>query len=199
MDGTQVFMVKSETEGRAGRTPGQRARTRECKLGAAFTQTTVDEQDRPVRDEHSTTYVGAMESAEEFGLRLYTEAWNRGWDRATIRVVMGDGSHWPSGGSLSIVMGPRRMFVHPVSAKGGRKYWSSPVGETLRIRLRIGPKDKRNEPHITVDKSPSHQQTEAEAMVRESGSHFRTDDAPLVQSCQPPGTISRDIGRFPEA
>jgi hypothetical protein len=94
MDGTQVFVVKSETEGRAGRIPGQPARTRECKLGAVFTQTTVDEQGRPVRDEDSTTYVGAIESAEDFGLRLYTEAWNRGWDRATIRVVMGDGSHW---------------------------------------------------------------------------------------------------------
>jgi hypothetical protein len=94
MDGTQVFVVKSETEGRTGRTPGQPARTRECKLGAVFTQTTVDEQGRPARDEDSTTYVGAIESAEEFGLRLYTEAWNRGWDRATIRVVMGDGSHW---------------------------------------------------------------------------------------------------------
>jgi len=47
-----------------------------------------------VRDEESTTYVGAIETAEEFGLRLYTEAYNRGWDRATIRVVMGDGSHW---------------------------------------------------------------------------------------------------------
>jgi hypothetical protein len=94
MDGTQVFVVKSETEGRTGRTPGQLARTRECKLGAVFTQTTVDEQGRPVRDEDSTTYVGAIESADGFGLRLYTEAWNRGWDRATIRVVMGDGSHW---------------------------------------------------------------------------------------------------------
>jgi hypothetical protein len=94
MDGTQVFVVKSETEGRAGRTSGQPARTRECKLGAVFTQTAVDEQGRPVRDEHSTTYVGAIESAEEFGLRLYTEAWNRGWERASIRVVMGDGSHW---------------------------------------------------------------------------------------------------------
>ena len=94
MDGTQVFVVKSETEGRAGRTPGQPARTRECKLGAVFTQTGVDDQGRPVRDEDSTTYVGAIESAEEFGLRLYTEAWNRGWDRAAIRVVIGDGSHW---------------------------------------------------------------------------------------------------------
>jgi hypothetical protein len=94
MDGTQVFVVKSETEGRAGRTPGQPARTRECKLGCVFTQTGVDEQGRPARDEASTTYVGAIEIAEEFGLRIYTEAWNRGWDRASIRVVMGDGSHW---------------------------------------------------------------------------------------------------------
>jgi hypothetical protein len=94
MDGTQVFVVKSETEGRSSRTPGQPARTRECKLGAVFTQTTVDDQGRPVRDENSTTYVGAIENAEEFGLRLYTEAWNRGWDRAAVRVVMGDGSHW---------------------------------------------------------------------------------------------------------
>jgi hypothetical protein len=94
MDGTQVFVVKTETEGRAGRTPGQPARTRECKLGAVFTQTTVDGQGRPLRDEDSTTYVGAIETAEEFGLRIYTEAWNRGWDRATVRVIMGDGSHW---------------------------------------------------------------------------------------------------------
>jgi hypothetical protein len=94
MDGTQVFVVKSETEGRAGRTPGQPARTRECKLGCVFTQTGIDDQGRPVRDEGSTTYVGAIETAEDFGLRIYTEAYNRGWDRATVRVVMGDGSHW---------------------------------------------------------------------------------------------------------
>ena len=47
MDGTQVFVVKSETEGRTGRTAGQPARTRECKLGCVFTQTGVDEQGRP--------------------------------------------------------------------------------------------------------------------------------------------------------
>jgi hypothetical protein len=94
MDGTQVFVVKSETEGRAGRTPGQPARNRECKLGCVFTQTGIDDQGRPVRDEDSTTYAGAIETAEDFGLRIYTEAYHRGWDRATIRVVMGDGSHW---------------------------------------------------------------------------------------------------------
>jgi len=94
MDGTQVFVVKTETEGRAGRIPVEPARTRECKLGAVFTQTTVDADGRPMRDEHSTTYVGAIETAEEFGLRIYTEAWDRGWERAVVRVVMGDGSHW---------------------------------------------------------------------------------------------------------
>lgn len=94
MDGTQVFVVKSETEGRAGRAPGLPPRTRECKLGCVFTQTGVDDQGRPVRDEYSTTYVGAIETAQEFGLRIYTEAWNRGWDRAIVKVVMGDGSHW---------------------------------------------------------------------------------------------------------
>lgn len=94
MDGTQVFVVKSETQGRPGRTPGQPPRTRECKLGCVFTQAGVDDQGRPVRDQDSTTYVGAIETAEEFGLRIYTEAWNRGWERAALRVVMGDGSHW---------------------------------------------------------------------------------------------------------
>jgi hypothetical protein len=88
MDGTQVFVVKSETEGRVGRTPGEPGRTRECKLGAVFAQATVDDEGRPVRDENSTTYVGAIETAEEFGLRIYTEAWNRGCDRAAVRIVI---------------------------------------------------------------------------------------------------------------
>ena len=55
MDGTQVLVVKSETGCRAGSTPGQPARTRECQLGCVFTQTDVDDQGRPVRDEGSTT------------------------------------------------------------------------------------------------------------------------------------------------
>ena len=42
MDGTQLPMVRAELEGRAGRTPGQPARTREVKLGCVFTQTTTD-------------------------------------------------------------------------------------------------------------------------------------------------------------
>jgi len=94
MDGTQVPIVRRELEGRAGRVEGQPARTREAKLGCSFTQTATDEQGRPVRDEASTTYVGAIETAEEFGPRLYTEAWERGWSRAEKKVVIGDGAEW---------------------------------------------------------------------------------------------------------
>src|SRR5450756_1566288 len=91
MDGVQVPVVAKETEGRTGRIEGQKARTRECKLGCVFTQTKVDPEGWPVRDPGSTTYVGAIETAEEFGFRIYTEAWCRGWEWATIKVVLGDG------------------------------------------------------------------------------------------------------------
>jgi hypothetical protein len=94
MDGTGVPVVLAATQGRSGKIEGQRARTRECKLGCVFTQTTVDDQGRPIRDLDSTTYTGAIETAEEFGLRIYTEAWRRGWEWATLRIVIGDGAIW---------------------------------------------------------------------------------------------------------
>ena len=90
MDGTQLPMVRGELEGRAGRTPGQPARTREVKLGCVFTQTTTDPQGRAVRDEASTTYTGAIGNAGDFGRRIYTEAWERGWSRAQKKVAIGD-------------------------------------------------------------------------------------------------------------
>jgi hypothetical protein len=94
MDGTQLPMVRGELEGRAGRIEGQPARTREVKLGCVFTQTTTDQQGRAVRDEASTTYTGAIENADEFGRRIYTEAWERGWSKAKKKVVIGDGAEW---------------------------------------------------------------------------------------------------------
>ena len=94
MDGVQVPVVAAEAEGRAGRIAGQRARTRECKIGCVFTQTTVDKEGWPIRDPDSTTYVGAIEAAEKFGFRIYTEAWGRGWEWATTKVAVGDGAVW---------------------------------------------------------------------------------------------------------
>jgi hypothetical protein len=94
LDGTGVPMVRAETEGRPGKIDGQPAHTREVKLGCVFTQTTCDQEGFAIRDPDSTTYTGAIETAEEFGKRLYAEAWNRGWSRAQKKVVLGDGAEW---------------------------------------------------------------------------------------------------------
>jgi len=94
MDATGVPVVKKETVGRPGKADGQPAHTREAKLGCVFTQTTWDKEGYPIRDPDSTTYTGAIETAEEFGKRLYVEAWKRGWSRAVKKVVMGDGAEW---------------------------------------------------------------------------------------------------------
>jgi len=94
MDGTGVPVVKKETEGRKGKTGGQPAHTREAKLGCVFTQTRWDEEGFAIRDPDSTTYTGAIETAEQFGRRLYVEAWRRGWSRARTKVVIGDGAEW---------------------------------------------------------------------------------------------------------
>jgi hypothetical protein len=94
MDGTGIPVVKKERVGRPGKIPGQPAHTREVKLGCVFTQTTWDQDGYPIRAPASTTYTGAVETAEEFGPRLFREAWTRGWSRARLRVVMGDGAEW---------------------------------------------------------------------------------------------------------
>jgi hypothetical protein len=94
MDGTGVPVVKKETVGRAGKADGQAAHSREAKLGCVFTQTAWDQEGFAIRDPDSTTYTGAIESAEEFGRRIYLEAWKRGWSRAEKRVVIGDGAEW---------------------------------------------------------------------------------------------------------
>jgi hypothetical protein len=94
VDGTGIPVVKKETVDRQGKLEGQPAHTREAKLGCAFTQTSWDQEGYAIRDPGSTTYVGAIETAEEFGKRIYLEAWKRGWSQAEKKVFMGDGSEW---------------------------------------------------------------------------------------------------------
>src|SRR6202790_2494609 len=94
MDGTGIPVVNKETVGRQGKTEAQPSHTREAKLGCVFTQTAWDQEGYPIRDPDSTTYAGAIETAEEFGKRIYVEAWKRGWSRAEKKVVMGDGAEW---------------------------------------------------------------------------------------------------------
>jgi len=94
IDGTGVPVVRKETVGRQGKIEGQPAHTREAKLGCVFTQTSWDREGYAIRDPDSTTYVAAIETAEEFGKRIYLEASKRGWSRAVKKVVMGDGAEW---------------------------------------------------------------------------------------------------------
>ena len=93
-EGTGIPVVKRETVGRPGKVEGQLAPRREVKLGCVFTQTKWDQEGYPICAPDSTTYTGAVETAEEFGPRLDGEAGKRGWSRALIRGVMGDGAEW---------------------------------------------------------------------------------------------------------
>jgi hypothetical protein len=93
-DGTGVPMRAEELKGRKGKQPDGSARTREVKVGCVFTQTTTDQENRPVRDPDSTTYTAAIKSSDEFGRRIYAEALMRGLERAKKVVVLTDGARY---------------------------------------------------------------------------------------------------------
>jgi hypothetical protein len=94
MDGTGVPMVADALEGRRGKQPDGSAKTRESKIGCVFTQTATDEKGRPVRDPETTSFTGAIETADAFGERVYAEALRRGMPHAEKTVVLGDGAEW---------------------------------------------------------------------------------------------------------
>ncbi|MDR1961657.1 MAG: ISKra4 family transposase [Gracilibacteraceae bacterium] len=93
-DGTGIPMMKRETAGRTGKQEDGSAKTREAKLGCIFTQTKADEKGDPVRDPKSTSYFGAIETAELFGERVYVQAIERGMQRANRVVFLADGAKW---------------------------------------------------------------------------------------------------------
>lgn len=93
-DGTGVPVRKAELARRHGKQADGSARTREAKLGCVFTQIGLDSEGRPQRDPDSTTYVGAIESSELFGWRLYAEALRRGLAQAQEVIVLTDGARY---------------------------------------------------------------------------------------------------------
>lgn len=93
-DGTGVPMIQKELLGRKGKQADGSAKTREAKLGCVFTQTTTSDAGFPVRDPDSTSFVGAIESSDLFGWRIYGEAMRRGLAKAKRIVVLGDGAEW---------------------------------------------------------------------------------------------------------
>lgn len=94
VDGTGVPMTLAETEGRAGKGPDGRARTREAKLGCLFTQTGLNAEGRPVRDENSTSYFATLEPVGAFSDLVAAEAKRRGCEHIRQLVFLGDGAHW---------------------------------------------------------------------------------------------------------
>ncbi len=94
MDGTGVPVVKQETVNKRGKGEDGQAKTREVKLGCVFTQSKLNKKGHPVRDEESTSFAGAIETAEKFGSRIYAEANRRGLAHAEKVCVIGDGAVW---------------------------------------------------------------------------------------------------------
>lgn len=91
-DGTGIPMRKNELAGRKGKQPDGKAKTRQVYLGCVFTQHTVDEKGRPMRDWASTTYVSSMQSSETFGPLLRREAIRRGMGNAIWTILLVDGA-----------------------------------------------------------------------------------------------------------
>ena len=163
MDGTGVPVVRAETENRQGKAEDGQAKTREAKLGCIFTQTTVDKEGYAVRDEHSTSYVGAIETADEFSDRLYEEGLRRGVGQAKQVCVIGDGASWiwtiaqeQFQGALEIVdlyharehywnvanvfYAHRRGMLHRWTEKRRTELDAGDVSKVIKAILRLHPK-----------------------------------------------------------
>ncbi len=110
VDGTGVPMIPAETEGRDGKAADGRAHTREVKLCCCFTQTSLDERGRPVRDPRSSSYLATFAPAAGFGILMAGEARRRGADCVRQLVVLGDGAAWicyPDVGIADLIPVPR--------------------------------------------------------------------------------------------
>jgi len=138
-----------------------------------------------VRDEESTTYVGAIQSAEAFGARIYAEAVRRGVERAEQVIVLGDGAVWIWGiaeehfhSAIQIVdlyharehlAGLGKVLYGPLSTQS--KNWTAArceeldAGEVERIVTAMGRVRPRNEEaKEEVRKAMVYFQTNAERM-----------------------------------
>jgi hypothetical protein len=94
IDGTGVPMIAAETEGRPGKGEDGKARTREVKMAAVFTQATVDADGYPVRDPDSSSYLATLAPAPEFGILMAAEARRRGAGHIRQLTILGDGAPW---------------------------------------------------------------------------------------------------------
>ena len=85
-------MRREELEGRKGKAPDGKAKTRMAALGCVFTQHQPDDKGRPLRDHQSTTYLAGFESPSDFGIGLRREALRRGMGSVDQVVLLVDGA-----------------------------------------------------------------------------------------------------------
>lgn len=129
-DGTGAPMRRNELLGVQGKHGP--ARTREVKVGCVFTQTSVDEEGRPVRDEESTTYVAAIENSVEFGHRIHGEAIRRGLHQAKEVIVLTDGQSY----NKTIVKEHFAGATHIIDLYHAREHLCDFVREVARMAIR---------------------------------------------------------------
>jgi hypothetical protein len=88
-------MTTKAVADRPGKDPdAAHARTREVKLAALFTQTRLDDEGYPVRDEASTSYLATLAPVGEFAPLVAAEARRRGTEHIRQSVILGDGAVW---------------------------------------------------------------------------------------------------------
>ena len=149
-DGTGAPVRKEELREVKGKGEDGKAKTREVKLGCVFTQTGLDDEGRPVRDENSTTYVGAIEPSVDFGHRIYAEAARRGLRNARRVVLLVDGiaynksiatEHFP-GATLIIDLYHAREHLAAFVRDALRQKLGTPFHHRLRGLLEAGTIEK---------------------------------------------------------
>ena len=117
-DGTAAPMRRGELKGRKGKQADGSAKGREVKVGCVFTQTRLNEEGFPVRDEDSTSYVAGIESSTLFGHRIYHEAVGRGLEYAQRVVVLTDGAAY----NKTIVQMHFPMALHIIDLYHAREH-----------------------------------------------------------------------------
>jgi hypothetical protein len=174
-DGTGTPMRREELEGIKGKQPDGSARTREAKLGCAFTQTTCDADGKPLRDPGSTSYIGTYQGCREIAVLLHQEARRRGLDRAKQVVYIGDGAAWvwencrlTFPGATEILdfyhasehVGQLAAAIHdndPVQAAACRSRWCHDMKQTSPVALLA-------ESHVLLDSHPEWSASKREAI-----------------------------------
>jgi hypothetical protein len=94
IDGTGVPVTSRETAGREGKSEDGRARTREARLAAFFTQDKLNDEGYPVRDRSSSSYIATFEPAATFADLVKAEGIRRGAGHVRQMTIIGDGAAW---------------------------------------------------------------------------------------------------------